>query len=223
MPWRSAPAWAETPPPCIVAMTSIFSSSPTVSSAVRIVRCSAGRGKKTSSVRPLISVGAGAGLEDHARDGGLALAGRGVARAGGQVDRGVGDRLGELLLGGVAVGVAVLVLVLAAQGLLALAHDVDLEVHAGDLRLDARGLLDVILVLPRRAPRPRVCGGGLRGGGLRLGSGGRSAAGSSATGSATISCSRARCSSLGVSWAPTVPRRRSPRARASPCFSSVIG
>ena len=92
-------------------------------------------------------VGAGAGLEDHARDGGLALAGRGVAGAGREVDRGVGDRLGELLLGGVAVALAVLVLVLAAQGLLALAHDVDLEVHAGDLRLDARGLLDELLVL----------------------------------------------------------------------------
>ena len=54
MPWRSAPACADTPPPCIAATTSIFSSSATVSSAVRIVRCSAGRGKNSSSVRPLI-------------------------------------------------------------------------------------------------------------------------------------------------------------------------
>src|SRR5215207_2556931 len=81
-------------------------------------------------------VGAGAGLEDHARDGGLALAGRGVARAGGEVDRGVRDRLDEVFLGGLAVALAVDVLVLAVA-LLALAHDVHLEVHAGDLGLDA--------------------------------------------------------------------------------------
>ena len=35
-----------------------------------------------------------AGLQDHARDGGLALAGGGVARAGGEVDRGGGSGLG---------------------------------------------------------------------------------------------------------------------------------
>src|SRR5215216_1235906 len=96
---------------------------------------------------------AGARLEDHARDGGLALAGRGVAGAGGEVDRRVGDRLGQIVLGGLGLGVPVEVLVLA-EGLLALAHDVDLEVHAGDLRLDARGLVDELLVgvLLRRCP-----------------------------------------------------------------------
>src|SRR5215208_4971222 len=108
-------------------------------------------------------VGAGAGLQDHARDGGLALAGRGVAGAGGEVDRRVGDRLGQIVLGGLGLGVPVEVLVLA-EGLLALAHDVDLEVHAGDLRLDARGLLGGRLGLRRG----RRLGRGLDSLGLRL-------------------------------------------------------
>src|SRR5215207_39380 len=111
-------------------------------------------------------VRAGARLEDHARHGGLALAGRGVAGAGGEVDRGVGDRLRELLLGRLALAFAVDILVLLAVALLALAHDVDLEVHAGDLRLDARGLVDVDELL-------HVVGGGLGDDGLgRSGLGG---------------------------------------------------
>ena len=57
-----------------------------------MLRCSVARGKYCSSVRPLIDVGAGAGLEGHAGDGGLALAGGAVARAGGEVDLD-GDRL----------------------------------------------------------------------------------------------------------------------------------
>ena len=43
------------------------------------------RGKKTSSELAVDRVLAGAGLQDHARDGGLALAGRAVARVGGEV------------------------------------------------------------------------------------------------------------------------------------------
>src|SRR5215213_6469255 len=119
-------------------------------------------------------VGAGAGLQDHARDGGLALAGRGVARAGGEVDRGVRDRLREVLVGGLAVALAVDVLVLAVA-LLALADDVHLEVHAGDLGLDAGPLLDVFdVALDHRLVRVDVGrGGGLLGGGLLRGGLGR--------------------------------------------------
>ena len=58
-----------------------------------MLRCSVGRGKNSSSGLPLIDVRARAGLEDHAGDGGLALAGRAVARAGGEVDRRRRDRL----------------------------------------------------------------------------------------------------------------------------------
>ena len=63
-----------------------------------MLRCSVGRGKKTVERAAVDRVRAGAGLEDHARDGGLALAGGAVARAGGEVDGGVGDRLGEVLV-----------------------------------------------------------------------------------------------------------------------------
>src|SRR5215216_2261637 len=79
-------------------------------------------------------VGAAAGLEDHARHGRLALAGRGVAGAGGEVDRRARDGLGQLLvgvLGALLLGLLVLrVPALAgAEEVLALADDVDLEVH----------------------------------------------------------------------------------------------
>src|SRR5207247_4599520 len=93
---------------------------------------------------------AGAGLERDSRDSGLALAGGAVARAGGEVDRRVGDRLGQLLLGlRGALGGLLVVLVLAVaragtQRLLALPDDVDLEVHAGDRRLLTRRLLAVL-------------------------------------------------------------------------------
>src|SRR5262249_41710820 len=90
--------------------------------------------------------------ERDARDSGLALAGGGVAGPGGQVDRRLGDDLRKLLVGLAALGDLLVVLVLAvartvAEGLLALAHDVDLEIHAGDRRLLARALLDILDVL----------------------------------------------------------------------------
>src|SRR3954465_2136045 len=91
-------------------------------------------------------IGAVAGLEDHAGDGGLALAGRAVARAGREVDRRVGDRLGQDLVGLLGAELVLVALLVRAQRLLALADDVRLELHARDLGLDARGrlLLDVL-------------------------------------------------------------------------------
>ena len=72
----------------------------------------------------------------------------------------------------VAVLVALLV-VLVAQGLLALADDVHLEVHAGDLRLDARRLLDVVvLVLDGRDGTGGRALGRLLGGRGEVGGGG---------------------------------------------------
>ena len=96
---------------------------------------------------------AGAGLQDDAGDGGLALARRAVARIGGEVDRDGRDRLlddlvlsvsGSLTVGAV-LGVRVGVLVLAVD------DDVDLQVRARNLGLDARsgGLLVVGLVRGR--------------------------------------------------------------------------
>src|SRR4051795_6126967 len=100
-----------------------------------MLRCSVGRGKKTSSVRPLMvywpgagrsgtparrgaavdGVLAGAGQERDPRDRGLALAGRAVAGARSEVDRDRGDRLvGDLV--GVARGRPVVVGAFAALG-----------------------------------------------------------------------------------------------------------
>src|SRR5918998_4738381 len=69
------------------------------------------RGTREEDVEraPVDLVGAGARLEQHAGDGRLALAGGRVAGAGGEVDRGIGDRRGQVLLGGVGIGVAVAV------------------------------------------------------------------------------------------------------------------
>ena len=78
-----------------------------------MLRCSVARGKNSSSVLPLIIVHARAGLEDDAGDGGLALAGRAVARVGGEVDRRAGDRLLRLLLGS---GLGGSLLVLRSRG-----------------------------------------------------------------------------------------------------------
>lgn len=83
-----------------------------------------------------------AGLQGDAGHRGLALAGRPVARVGGQVDR-ADDRLvgdGVLVVG----ALAVLAVLAAGQGILALHDDVDLEIHAGDGGLDARRLLDLL-------------------------------------------------------------------------------
>src|SRR4051794_22475884 len=113
--------------------------------------------------RPAVDgVRTGARLEDDARDGRLALARRAVARPGGEVVRDRRDGLvaGDVL-GVVAGGLAVVVLVVRALAALGALHDeVDLEVGARDLRLLARsGLLLVVVV--------RV--GGRLGGGGRLG------------------------------------------------------
>src|SRR6185436_850322 len=91
-------------------------------------------------------VGAGARDQDDAGDRGLALARRAVARASGQVDRDGRDGLvGDLV--GVARRRVLVALALAAQeGVGALLDDVDLEVGARDLGLDARGLVDEILL-----------------------------------------------------------------------------
>src|SRR3954471_14427570 len=95
-------------------------------------------------------VGAVARLEDHAGDRRLALAGGGVAGGCAEVDGGLGDRLLAGLLGGLA-GCGVLLLAplraLAAERVLALADDVDLEVGAGDLGAHARGGLLVLVLL----------------------------------------------------------------------------
>src|SRR5579884_1096248 len=115
-------------------------------------------------------VGAGARLEDHAGDRGLALAGGGVAGSRGEVDGRVSDRhlgvIGLLLLArrgrlGVRFGGG---LGLGVEEVLALGDDVGNEVGAGDLGLRARGGLLFELFL-------RTGGHGLGGGGL-LGRGG---------------------------------------------------
>src|SRR5439155_10804994 len=87
-----------------------------------------------------------AGLERHAGDGRLALAGGAVARGRGEVDRGLGDRLVGDLLGllGALRDLALLFLgleiraLLRGERVLALADDVDLEVGAGALGALAR-------------------------------------------------------------------------------------
>src|SRR4051794_38164054 len=91
---------------------------------------------------------AGAGLEHHARDGRLALAGRRVAGAGRERDRRVGDRLDVRLLVALAGGDRLAVLVVArrlAERVAAFEDDVRDQVGAGDLGLDARRLLDQLL------------------------------------------------------------------------------
>src|SRR6266508_2779896 len=115
---------------------------------------------------PVDRVGARAGLEDHAGDGGLSLAGRAVARPGGEVDRDRGD---GLIVGDVTVvdadGLAVVVLVVWAVATLgSLEDDVDLEVGARDLRLDAQSGLVLVLVhvgLGIGRSAGLGCGGGL--------------------------------------------------------------
>ncbi len=118
-------------------------------------------------------VAAGTRLEDHTGDAGLALAGRGVARASGQIDRDLGDRLardlrGLLLRGGAGGGLLGLSLrggaSLGVEELAALGNDVRNQVGTRDRRLLARRLLDVLDPGPSRR-----CG--LRG---RLGLSGRS-------------------------------------------------
>src|SRR3954453_17486751 len=129
--------------------------------------------------RPAVDgVRTGARLEDDARDGRLALAGRAVARPGGEVDRDRRDGLvvGDVL-GAVAGGPAVVVLgVRAPPALGPLQDEVDLEAGPRDLRLLARsGLLLVVVVrvggrlggggrVGGRRPRPRLLSrGGLLG------------------------------------------------------------
>src|SRR4051794_24410875 len=118
--------------------------------------------------RPAVDgVRTGARPEDDARDGRLALAGRAVARPGGEVDRDRRDGLvvGDVL-GVVAGGLAVVVLVVRALAALGALHDeVDLEVGARDLRLLARSGLLLVVV---DGVGGRLGGGGRVGGG-RLG------------------------------------------------------
>src|SRR3954447_4918291 len=114
-------------------------------------------------------VGAGARLEDHASDRGLALARGAVARAGGKVDGRGGDRrvLDEILVDRLARALLVVgVLVVLRAALLGTLEDqVDLQVGPGDRRLDARGLLDE-LVLDVLDVGGGLLGAGLLGGGL---------------------------------------------------------
>src|SRR3954447_26819750 len=100
-----------------------------------------GRAREEDVQRAAVDrVRARAGKQDHAGDRGLALARRAVARAGGQVDRDGGDRLRRDVVG--VAGRGVLVVVLAAgERVGPLLDDVDLEVGAGDLRLDAGRLV----------------------------------------------------------------------------------
>ena len=60
-----------------------------------MLRCSVDAREVLLERAPVDEIGARAGTQRHARDRRLALAGRAVARAGGEVDRGGGDRLGE--------------------------------------------------------------------------------------------------------------------------------
>ena len=189
-----------------------------------MMRCSAGRGKNSSSVLPLIEVDAGARLEDHARDGRLALAGRAVARVGGELDdrgdRLVGDdvlvALGAVLALGRLVGV--LAVLVAGGCALALEDDVDLEVGARDGGLDARrGILGRSLLGGRRLggsarpPRRRASsagassaaglGDGLLGCGASSAGGCASAAGCSAgvsSAAGSSACASGVGSSIGV-------------------------
>ena len=76
MPWRSAPAWPETPPPWIVAMTS---KRPTVSVTLNGVLDERRRAPRDRSTPrrscSLTVIDAGAGHEADAGDRGLAAAG----------------------------------------------------------------------------------------------------------------------------------------------------
>ncbi len=104
------------------------------------------------------------------RDRGLALARRAVARAGGEIDRGGGDRLGERLLVLARLGVGLRLLVLdrvgvgglaAAKRIDSLGDDVHLQMRPRHGGLHARrGLLRVLLLVlaqgslpPRLRPR----------------------------------------------------------------------
>jgi hypothetical protein len=124
-------------------------------------------------------VRAGAGLEDHAGDRGLALAGRRVAGVGAQVDRDLGDGLldgllvggRELLVGG-GLEVLLVAVLRAAGAVLAVDDDVDLEVGARDRGALTRGGRRVVVggvgVLGVAGAAGRV------GGALGRGLGGRS-------------------------------------------------
>src|SRR5579875_2143229 len=122
-------------------------------------------------------VAAGARLEDHPRHRGLALAGGGVARAGREVDRRVGDR--QRLVLGLLLGACGCRLGLGLGGrarlgveeLLALGHDVRSEVGARNLGLLAWGelLLEILVLGRRRLGGGRDAGlGGRRGRGAGL-------------------------------------------------------
>ena len=63
-----------------------------------MLRCSVSAREVLLERAPVDEVGAAAGSQRHARDRRLALARRAVARAGGEVDRGRGDRRGKLVL-----------------------------------------------------------------------------------------------------------------------------
>src|SRR4051794_1658565 len=128
-----------------------------------------GRAREEDVERAAVDrVPAGARQEDHARDRGLALAGSAIARAGAQVDRDGGDRLVGDLVG--LAGRGVLVVSVAGERVGPLLDDVDLEVSAGDLRLDARRLVLVVLVVLVDLLRDGL-GGGRRCGGRRCGGG----------------------------------------------------
>src|SRR4051794_12619004 len=127
-----------------------------------------GRAREEDVERAAVDrVPAGARQEDHAGDRRLALAGSAIARAGAQVDRDGGDRLVGDLVG--LAGRGVLVVIVAGERVGPLLDDVDLEVGAGDLGLDARRLGLVVLVVLVDLLRDRLRGGRRRGGRRRGG------------------------------------------------------
>ena len=202
-----------------------------------MLRCSVGRGKNVVERLAVDRVRAGAGLEDHAGDGRLALAGRAVARAGGEVDRRAGDRLLRLLLGSSRLGAAAARPSSArrprGERVAALGDDVGLEVGAGDRRLDARRAPR--LVVARRRPRPRrrrrlgrqprqrALRLGLSGGllGLRDGLRGRGAARLLGRGGSAVGSSASAAASGAA--APRPACSAAPRGRCSSSGVLVVG
>jgi hypothetical protein len=145
-------------------------------------------------------VGAGAGAQDDAGDGRLALAGRAVARARGEVDDGGDRRLVGAVLLGLGLGGSVGLLLRERVG--ALEDDVDLEVGTRDRGLLARG---------SGSDAAEAAGAGVSSDALVGSSGACSAAGSSSGVSGLSSITRGGSPSVAVSG----PRGDAPARRRS--------